>query len=271
MDENENIIQIISIAYFMNTNLKKNKVVLITGSSRGIGASLANYFATNKYYTVINYSKSKNEAEKLYDNISKIIDKKYLLLCKADVSIRNDVKQMFKKIINVFGKLDILINNAGLNIDKPFLKLTDDDWQKVLQINLTGTFICSQEFALHFGKRRNGHIINFGAHTGITGRMNGANYCSSKSGVLTLTKCLAQELSPSITVNCIVPGHIATEEVISRYKLSNKKSFTQEIQKIPMGRLGRTNDVCNLVDYIINKSTFSTGHKFFVDGGMFMH
>jgi NAD(P)-dependent dehydrogenase (short-subunit alcohol dehydrogenase family) len=88
---------------------------------------------------------------------------------------------------------------------------------------------------------------------------------------LTLTKCLAQELSPGIIVNCIVPGHIATEEVISRYKLSNKKTFSQEIQKIPMGRLGRTNDVCNLVDYIINKSTFSTGHKFFVDGGMFMH
>ena len=117
MDENENIIQIISIDYFMNTNLKKNKVVLITGSSRGIGASLANYFATNKYYTVINYSKSKDEAVKLYKNISKIIDKKYLLLCKADVSIRNDVKKMYKKIINVFGKLDILINNAGLNID----------------------------------------------------------------------------------------------------------------------------------------------------------
>ena len=243
MDENEDIIQIISINYFMNTNLKKNKVVLITGSSRGIGASLANYFATNKYYTVINYSKSKDEAVKLYKNISKIIDKKYLLLCKAD---------------------------AGLNIDKPFLKLTDDDWQKVLQINLTGTFICSQEFALHFGKRRNGHIINFSAPTGITGRKNGANYCSSKSGVLTLTKCLAQELSPGIIVNCIVPGHIATEEVISRYKLSNKKTFSQEIQKIPMGRLGRTNDVCNLVDYIINKSTFSTGHKYFVDGGMLM-
>ena len=164
-----------------------------------------------------------------------------------------------------------MLRNAGLNIDKPFLKLTDDDWQKVLQINLTGTFICSQEFALHFGKRRNGHIINFSATTGITGRKNGANYCSSKSGVLTLTKCLAQELSPGIIVNCIVPGHIATEEVISRYKLSNKKTFSQEIQKIPMGRLGRTNDVCNLVDYIINKSTFSTGHKFFVDGGMFMH
>ena len=255
----------------MPTNLKKNKVVLITGSSRGIGASLANYFATNKYHTVINYSNSRDDAEKLYDTISKIVDKKYLLLCKADVSKRNDVKKMFNKIISVFGKLDILINNAGLNIDKPFLKLTDNDWQKVLQINLTGTFICSQEFSLHFGKRRNGHIINFGALTGITGRINGANYCSSKSGVMTLTKCLAQELSPSIMVNCIVPGHIATDEVISRYKLSNNKNKSQEIQKIPMGRLGRTSDVCNLVDYIINKSTYSTGHKFFIDGGMFMH
>ena len=255
----------------MTYNSKYNKVVLITGSSRGIGASLATYFAKNKYYTVINYSNSKNDAENLYDSISKIVDKKYLLLCKADVSKRNDVNKMFKKIIKIFGKLDILINNAGLNIDKPFLKLTDNDWQKVLQINLTGTFICSQEFALHFGKRINGHIINVGALTGIIGRINGANYCSSKSGVLTLTKCLALELSPGIMVNCIIPGHIATEEVISRYKLSNQKNTSQEIQKIPMGRLGRTNDVCNLVDYIINKSTFSTGHKFFVDGGMFMH
>ena len=255
----------------MTYNSKYNKVVLITGSSRGIGASLATYFAKNKYYTVINYSNSKNDAEKLYDSISQIVDKKYLLLCKADVSKRNDVNKMFKKIIKIFGKLDILINNAGLNIDKPFLKLTDNDWQKVLQINLTGTFICSQEFAIHFGKRKNGHIINFGALTGITGRKNGANYCSSKAGVFTLTKCLAHELSPSIMVNCIVPGHISTEEVISRYKLSNKNNLYAEIQKIPMGRLGKTDDVCNLVDYIVNKSTFSTGQKYFVDGGMFMH
>ena len=255
----------------MSDNLKKNKVVLITGSSRGIGASLATYFAKNKYYTVINYSNSKNDAEKLYDSISQIVDKKYLLLCKADVSKRNDVNKMFKKIIKIFGKLDILINNAGLNIDKPFLKLTDNDWQTVLQINLTGTFICSQEFAKHFGKRKNGHIINFGSLTGITGRKNGANYCSSKAGVFTLTKCLAHELSPSIMVNCIVPGHIATDEVISRYKLSNKNNVSTEIQKIPMGRLGETDDVCNLVDYIVNKSTFSTGQKYFVDGGMFMH
>ena len=255
----------------MSDNLKKNKVVLITGSSRGIGASLANYFATKKYYTVINYSNSKNDAVKTYNNISKIVDKKYLLLCKANVSVRHDVKKMFKKIINKFGKLDILINNAGLNIDKPFLKMSDTDWQKVLQINLTGTFICSQEFAKHFGKRKNGHIINFGSLTGITGRKNGANYCSSKSGVLTFTKCLAQELSPGIMVNCIIPGHIATEEVISRYKLTNKKNKSQEIKNIPMGRLGNTNDVCNLVDYIINKSTFSTGQKYFVDGGMLMY
>ena len=255
----------------MPYNSKYNKVVLITGSSRGIGASLATYFAKNKYYTVINYSNSKNDAENLYESISKIVDKKYLLLCKADVSKRNDVNKMFKKIIKIFGKLDILINNAGLNIDKPFLKLTDNDWQTVLQINLTGTFICSQEFAKHFGKRKNGHIINFGALTGITGRKNGANYCSSKAGVFTLTKCLAHELSPSIMVNCIVPGHISTEEVISRYKLSNKNNMSAEIQKIPMGRLGETDDVCNLVDYIVNKSTFSTGQKYFVDGGMFMH
>ena len=255
----------------MPYNSKYNKVVLITGSSRGIGASLATYFAKKKYYTVINYSNSKNDAEKLYESISQIVDKKYLLLCKADVSKRNDVNKMFKKIIKIFGKLDILINNAGLNIDKPFLKLTDNDWQKVLQINLTGTFICSQEFAKHFGKRKNGHIINLGALTGITGRINGANYCSSKSGVLTLTKCLALELSPSIMVNSIIPGHVATEEVISRYELTDKKKVSKEIQKIPMGRLGKTDDICDLVDYIINKSTFSTGQKFFVDGGMFMY
>ena len=271
MDENENIILKFLINHSMQNILKKNKVVLITGSSKGIGAELAKYFALNKYFTVINYSRSRDCAEKLYKDITKKIDKKYLLLCKADVSNRKDVQTMFNKIIKSFGKLDILINNAGLNIDKPFLKLSDNDWQKVIQVNLTGTFNCSQEFAKCFGKRGNGHIINLGALTGITGRINGANYCSSKSGVLTLTKCLALELSPKIMVNCIIPGHVATEEVISRYNLTNKKKVSQEIQKIPMGRLGKTEDVCDLVDFIINKSKFTTGQKFFVDGGMFMY
>jgi acetoacetyl-CoA reductase/3-oxoacyl-[acyl-carrier protein] reductase len=115
-----------------------------------------------------------------------------------------------------------LINNAGLNIDDSFLNMTDEKWKKVIDTNLTGTFICSQEFAFHF-KGEKGHIINFGASTGIKGRKNGVNYCSDKAGVITLTRCLALELAPKIRVNCIIPGLIDTEEVMTRYNLYKKR------------------------------------------------
>ena len=166
--------------------------------------------------------------------------------------------------------MDALINNAGLNMDGPFLEMTDEQWRKVIGVNLTGTFICSQEFALHF-KGEAGNIINISASTGIRGRKNGCNYCASKAGMINLTRCLALELAPKIRVNCIVPGYIETEEVMTRYKLDQKENYAAAVATIPMGRMGTAEDIFSMAEYIVENSGYITGQNFFVNGGHFMY
>ena len=155
-------------------------------------------------------------------------------------------------------------------MDGPFLEMTDEQWQKCSGVNLTGTFICSQEFALHF-KGKAGNIINISASTGIRGRKNGCNYCASKAGVINLTRCLALELAPKIRVNCIVPGYIETDEVMTRYKLDRKENYEAAVATIPMGRMGTAPDIFSMAEYIVGNSGYITGQNFFVNGGHFMY
>ena len=180
--------------------MEDSKVILVTGSSRGIGAGLVKGFSNKGYKVIVNYSKSNEEAERIYLELVNIAGQTNVILLKADVSKRTEVKEMFDKIVASFGRIDVLINNAGINLDGPFLEMTDEQWQRVIDTNLTGTFICTQEFTFHFAGEI-GHVINIGASTGIRGRKNGCNYCSSKDGVINLTKCLALELAPKIRVN----------------------------------------------------------------------
>ena len=250
--------------------MTNSRVVLITGSSRGIGAGLAMGFARRGFAVVVNYSKSDNEANARYKEITGITRPDNAMLVKCDVSKRHAVKDMFDSIIVRFGRVDFLINNAGLNLDGPFMKMTDDQWQRVIDINLTGNFICSQEFVFHF-KGEVGHIINIGSGTAFRGRKNGCNYCSSKAGVVNLTKCLALELAPKIRVNCIVPGFIETEEVMTRYDLHTKQNYEAAVASIPMGRMGTPDDIFNTAEFIVDSSTHVTGQNFFVNGGDFMH
>lgn len=247
--------------------MSEKKVILITGSSRGIGAELLKRFVMIGFNVILNYSKSEEEAKLLYDELS--VYSNFILKIKADVSDRNQVRNMFDQIINKFGKVDVLINNAGLNIDDSFINMTDEKWKKVIDINLTGTFICSQEFVFHF-KGDEGHIINIGASTGIKGRKNGVNYCSAKAGVITLTKCLALELAPKIKVNCIVPGLINTEEVMTRYHLYEKQNYDNTIKTIPLERLGTSEDIFKVINFIINEATYITGQNIFINGGNYM-
>ncbi len=250
--------------------MAEQRVILITGSSRGIGAGLAEHFAGKGLKVVINHSKSDEEAGRLHRRIAGTVDPGSVMLVKADVSKRADVRSMFDRIVASYGSVDVLVNNAGINLDRPFLEMTDEQWQRVIDTNLTGTFICSQEFALRF-KGKIGHIINIGATTGIRGRKNGCNYCSSKAGVINLTKCLALELAPRILVNCVVPGFIETEEVMTRYNLYNKENYDTAVSETPMGRLGTTRDISVMVDFIVSGSEYVTGQSFFVNGGYFLY
>ena len=248
------------------------KVVLITGSSKGIGAGLAANFARKGLKVVINYSTSEAEADRLYEALSAQVGRDHLLKAQADVSDRKQVQAMFDKAVERFRRVDALINNAGINIDGPFLAMTDEQWSRVIDTNLTGTFICSQEFAIRFGgdPERIGHIVNIGAATGLRGRKNGANYCAAKAGVILLTQCLALELAPQIRVNCVIPGYIDTDEIRTRYSLSESENLKRVIGTIPMGRLGTADDMFKVIDFIINESDYITGQNFPVNGGHFM-
>jgi 3-oxoacyl-[acyl-carrier protein] reductase len=246
-----------------------NKVVLITGSSRGIGANLIENFAKRDYNVVINYSKSEKEAIELFEKIKNINGQDSALCINADVANREKVCSMFNQIYDKFGRCDILINNAGVNRDSSFLEMENNDWQVVINTILTGTFNCSQEFANRY-QGDSGHIVNIGAVTGISGRKNGINYCAARAGVLNMTRCLALELAPKIMVNTVTPGYIKTDEVIIRRQLYIKENLEKAISSIPIGRLGIPEDIFNAVYSVVDKMTYITGQNINIDGGYLM-
>jgi NAD(P)-dependent dehydrogenase (short-subunit alcohol dehydrogenase family) len=245
------------------------RVILVTGSSRGIGAALVTKFARAGHKTILNYAHAEEEAANLFEVLVKEVGADRVMKVKADVARRGEVGAMFDRVLEKFGRVDALVNNAGLNLDGPFLKMTDTEWDRVIATNLTGAFICAQEFAFHFTGDV-GHIVNVGASTAIRGRMNGANYCSAKAGAMALTKCLALELAPRIRVNCIIPGRIQTEEVMTRFDLYDRANYEKSAKEIPLGRLGTPEDVVRVARFIIEESDYITGQNFFINGGNFM-
>jgi acetoacetyl-CoA reductase/3-oxoacyl-[acyl-carrier protein] reductase len=246
-----------------------NKVILITGSSRGIGACCARKFAEKGYSVIINYANSKSEAEQLVSLIHRETDNTNVMAIQADVGFRDDVNRMFDQIYNKFDICDVLINMAGINKDRAFLDMDSDSWDAVINTILTGTFNCCQEFALRF-PGDHGHIVNIGAVTGIRGRKNGVNYCSARAGVMNLTRCLALELAPGISVNTVTPGYIGTEEVITRHSLHIQENYHKTVSGIPFGKLGEPEDVYNTISFLIDSSSYITGQNIMVDGGYFM-
>ena len=246
----------------------EERVIVVTGSSRGIGATLVSRFAEEGFRVVLNYAHSEREADSVFAELRHAHGDR-VLKCKADVGKRPEVRRMFDATLQHFGRVDVLVNNAGLNMDGPFLGMTDEQWDRVVTTNLTGPFICSQEFALRYAGSA-GHIINFSAATAIRGRKNGVNYCSTKAGVIALTKCLALELAPRICVNCIFPGTMTTEEVVTRYNLNDPATRERTIQTIPLGRLGSTDDVYRMVRFLVQDAAYITGQNFFVNGGLYI-
>ena len=250
--------------------MSDRKVALITGAARGIGAVLAAGFADAGYRVVIHYRTSEAQARAVHEQLTTRHGTDTAMVVQADVSDRAGVCRMFDAARERFGGVDVLVNNAGLNKDGPFLDMSDEDWRLVLDAVLTGTFICSQEYARRYTGPE-GHIVNLGATTGVSGRKNGANYCSAKAGVLTLTKCLALELAPRIRVNCVTPGHVKTEELVERFGLDRPENLERALGAIPLGRLGRPEEVCQVVLFLVGQSGYVTGQNFIVDGGMYMH
>tara|TARA_B100000809_G_scaffold18144_1_gene16038 strand:- start:211 stop:957 length:747 start_codon:yes stop_codon:yes gene_type:complete len=248
--------------------MNEERVMIITGGSTGLGSELAKYFVSKGFRLVVNYFFDK-DVQELISNNPALGNKDKVLFSQADVSNREQVQSMFDNAINKFGRVDILLNFAGINRDAPFTEITDDMWDSVIAAHLKGHFICGQEYVAH-NLDREGLILNIGAAGGQMGRKNGANFCSAKGAIFALTKCMALELAPRIRVNCLVPGSVKTREVIDRYDLETDDGLEKELATLPMGRLGEFQDIIHMVQSIIN-AKFTTGANFYANGGQYMH
>lgn len=186
------------------------KVIVVTGASRGIGAEIVKALAKEEAKIVINYCNSEREGEELFQTLTS--EGVSCIKVKADVTKREEVEKMCLKIIETFGKIDVLINNAGVLSDNKIQDMNDEQWNKVLDVNLTGTYLCSQIFSQYMMKQKYGKIINISSIKGQEGCANQVNYSASKAGVIGFTKALAKELGEyNISVNSICPGFVVTD------------------------------------------------------------
>lgn len=236
------------------------KKVLITGSSRGIGAACAEAFAERGYFVIINYNTNYNAAQELSEKIAKKYNTNPIVY-KCDISDSAAIKKMFEEI----GDIDVLVNNAGISQQKLFTDITDEDWKKMMSVNLDGVFYCSREAAKNMIKRKTGSIINISSMWGQTGASCEVHYSAAKSAVIGLTKALAKELGPSnIRVNCIAPGVIDTD-MMKSFDENTKQELKEET---PLVRLGTPKDIADAVVFLAdNKSGFITGQILGVNGG----
>ena len=241
----------------------KDKVALITGSSRGIGKAIALRFARDGAKIIVNYFNSETKANELVEEIKRIGSDAIAIKC--DVSQEKDVKNMIEKSVKKFGKIDILINNAGIVYDVPLFKKTLEQWRRTLDTNLIGVFLCSKYASEHMLKQGSGVIVNISSTNGInTGCPESADYDASKSGVISLTRNLALELAPKIRVNSIAPGWIDTD----MNKNLPKDFVKQEKEKIFVKRFGKPEEIAAVALFLASDdASFVTGSTIVVDGG----
>lgn len=243
-----------------------DKVAFVTGGTRGIGKQIAINLAKAGYDIAINY---RNENEALRETQIEI--ERQGAKCfsvSGDVSVFEDCEKMVKDIINQFGKIDVLVNNAGITRDMLILRMKEKDFSDVINVNLIGTFNVTKNVVPYMAKKRNGRIINISSVVGISGNAGQTNYSSSKAGIIGFTKSLAKELgSRNVLVNAVAPGFIKTQmtDVL-------KNEVKEEISKnIPLKRIGNAEDVANVVEFLASdKSSYITGQVINVDGGMLM-
>ena len=244
--------------------MSENKVVLITGSSRGIGKATAIEFAKRGYNVVINYKNSDKEALMLKEEIEKNYNVKALLV-KADVSNENDVKNMVEVIINEFKHIDVLVNNAGIVMDKEFEDRSVEDWNKTLATNLIGPFIVSKYVGEIMLKQKQGKIINISSTNGINSFFpTSIDYDASKAGLISLTHNLAIQFAPYINVNCVAPGWVNTE----MNKELPKDLVREETEKIYKKRFAEPSEIGKVICFLASDDAdFINNEVIKVDGG----
>lgn len=244
--------------------MEEKKIVLVTGSSRGIGASICLSFAQAGYNVVLNYFSRQDKADKVRKSVENYNGE--CLLVKADVSKAGSVEDMFNQVKTKFGRLDVLVNNAGVMANSLLSMMPEDNWDRVVDIHLKGAYLCSKSASRMMIAQRSGVIINISSITAFRPLLGQSNYVAAKAGIIALTKAMAKELSRwKIRVNCIAPGFIQTE-IVDALESEETKAL---MKHIPLGAAGRPEDVAELAVFLASdKAGYITGETIRIDGGL---
>ncbi len=242
------------------------KTAIITGASGGIGTAIARKLNLLGYNLVLNYRKNKD----IVENLIKSFDNKETqnLIVKADISVFEEAKLLINEAIKEFNTIDVLVNNAGITKDNLILLMSEDDFDSVINTNLKGTFNCIKHVSKKMVKQKHGRIINISSVVALSGNAGQSNYCSSKAGIIGMTKSLAKELArKNILVNAVAPGFIETK-MTSNLSDSVKSEM---LKNIPLNKFGSPDDIANTVEFLVSKnSSYITGQVISVNGGLYM-
>lgn len=241
-----------------------NKVILVTGGSRGIGAGIVRLLALNGYKVILNYNKSENCAKDIKEQLKK--ENINIDIIKADVTNKADISYMINKIIEKYGRIDVLINNAGISQEKLFLDLSDEDWKNIMEVNLDSVYYCTKMVLPYMLANKTGCIINISSIWGVTGGSCEVAYSTTKAAINGFTKALAKEMGPSnIRVNCIAPGIIDTD----MNKNLSKEDIERIKEEIPLNRIGQSEDIAKCAKWLL-EDKYTTGQIINVNGGWFI-
>ncbi|HEV3155183.1 MAG TPA: beta-ketoacyl-ACP reductase [Candidatus Baltobacteraceae bacterium] len=246
--------------------MSESRVAIVTGGTRGIGAAITSLLARNGVRVAAGYSRGKESAEKLQSELG--AQGATISIHQGRVDEPADCQRVVQEVLDRYGRVDWLVNNAGITVDKTVRKMTPEDWQAVLNVNLFGAFAMTKAVLEHMIERGSGRIVNISSVIGETGNVGQANYAASKAGLFGLTKSLALEMATKgITVNCVAPGFVNTEMVAA----VPEAALAKVIEKIPVRRLGQPEEVARVVQFLLDDaSSYITGAVYTVNGGLDM-